>query len=162
MQSRLHHRPRGRCPGTGGRPPPPRRDRERHTGPEVRRRAQPSPLGPLPRQCRLAGRAGDGPQPGPLDRTHRPGRAVGNHQDPAEALLFLGRTPHPQGPPPHSASATGPSPGRTSSVAPWRNCAPCHYPPDRPTASTRPPDHLTASQICVRAVPACPLLQSAR
>ena len=36
-----------------------RRDRERHPRPQVRRGAQPSPLGPLPRQRRLAGGAGD-------------------------------------------------------------------------------------------------------
>ena len=41
--------------------------------PQVRRRAQPSPLRPLRRQRRLAGGAGDGPQPGPLDRAHRSG-----------------------------------------------------------------------------------------
>ena len=58
--SRLHHRPRRRHPGTGGRPPPPRRDRECHPGPEVRRGAQPAPLGTLLRQRRLAGRPGAG------------------------------------------------------------------------------------------------------
>ena len=52
--SRLHHRPGRRHPGSGRRPPPPRRDRERDPGPEVRRRAQPSPLGTLRRQRRLA------------------------------------------------------------------------------------------------------------
>ena len=71
--SRLHHRPERGDPGTGGRPPPPRRDREYHPRPEVRRRTQPSPLGPLRRQRRLAGGPGDGPQPGPLDSPHRPG-----------------------------------------------------------------------------------------
>ena len=50
-----------------------RRDRERDTRPQVRRRAEPSPLGPLRRQRRLAGGTGDGPQPGPLDSPHRPG-----------------------------------------------------------------------------------------
>ncbi len=46
-------------PGWGdGRPIMPRRDRERHPRPEVRRRA--SPLGALRRQRRLAGRPGDG------------------------------------------------------------------------------------------------------
>ena len=45
---------------TGGRSSPPRRDRERHPRPEVRRRAEPSPLGALPRQRRLAGRPDDG------------------------------------------------------------------------------------------------------
>ena len=34
---------------------------------------QPSPLGPLRRQRRLAGGAGDGPQPGTLDGAHRSG-----------------------------------------------------------------------------------------
>ena len=48
--SRLHHRPGGGNPGTGGRPSPPRRDRERHPRPQVRRGVEPSPLGPLPRQ----------------------------------------------------------------------------------------------------------------
>ena len=46
--SRLHHRPGRGDAGTGGRPPPPRRDRERHPRPQVRRGAEPSPLGPLP------------------------------------------------------------------------------------------------------------------
>ena len=36
-------------------------------------RAEPSPLGPLRRQRRLAGGTGDGPQPGPLDGADRPG-----------------------------------------------------------------------------------------
>ena len=48
--SRLHHRPGGGNPGTGGRPSAPRRDRERHPRPEVRRGVEPSPLGPLPSQ----------------------------------------------------------------------------------------------------------------
>ena len=103
--SRLHHRPAGRRPGTGGRPSPPRRDRERHPGPEVRCRPQPSPLGPLRRQRRLAGRPGDGPQLGRLDGAHRSGRAGGNHQDHQATLLLPDRTHHPQGPPPHPASA---------------------------------------------------------
>ena len=58
--SRLHHRPVRGNPGTGGRPPPPRRDRECDTRPQVRRRAEPSPLGALRRQRRLAGGTGDG------------------------------------------------------------------------------------------------------
>ena len=48
--SRLHHRPGGGDPGTGGRPSPPRRDRERHPRPEVRRGVESSPLGSLRRQ----------------------------------------------------------------------------------------------------------------
>ena len=103
--SRLHHRPSGGYPGTGGRPPPPRRDREHHPGPEVRRGAQSSPLGALPCQRSLAGGTGHGPQPGPLDRAHRSGRDGGDHQDPPAAPLFPGRTHHPQGPAPHTAPA---------------------------------------------------------
>ena len=71
--SRFHHRSGWRDPGTGGRPSPPRRDRECHPRPQVRRGAQPSPLGPLPRQRRLAGRPGHRPQLGPLDRAYRSG-----------------------------------------------------------------------------------------
>ena len=48
--SRLHHRPIRGHPGSRGRPSAPRRDRERHPRPQVRRRAQPSPLRPLRRQ----------------------------------------------------------------------------------------------------------------
>ena len=51
---RLRHRPRGRHPGAGGRPPPPRRGRERDPRPQVRRRPQPSALGEVRRQRRLA------------------------------------------------------------------------------------------------------------
>ena len=54
---------------------------KRHSRPEVRRGVESSPLGPLRRQRRLAGRTepapysirGHGPQPGPLDNAHRPG-----------------------------------------------------------------------------------------
>ena len=62
-------------------------------------------LGTLPRQRRLAGRTGHGPQPGTLDNAHRSGRTGGNHQDPPTTLLLLGRTHHPQGTPPHPAPA---------------------------------------------------------
>ena len=95
----------GRDPGTGGRPPPPRRDRERHPGPQVRRGPQPSPLGALRRQRSLAGGAGHGPQSGPLDPAHRSGRDAGNHQDPSATLLLPGWKDHPQGPPAHPAPA---------------------------------------------------------
>ena len=104
--SRLHHRPRRGDPGTGSRPSPPRRDRERHPRPQVRRRTEPSPLGALRRQRSLAGGAGDGPQPGSLDGAHRSGRAGGDHQDPPTTVLLPRRTAHPLGAPPHFASAT--------------------------------------------------------
>ena len=113
----FHHRPPRGCPGSGGRPSPPRRGRERHPRPQVRRGAQPSPLGTLRRQRRLAGRPGYGPQLGPLDRTHRPGRATGNCQDPPQALLLPGRTHHPQGAAPHP-----PSPPRLALANPVLQC----------------------------------------
>ena len=81
-----------------------RRDRERHPRPQVRRRAESSPLGPLRRQRRLAGGTGDGPQPSPLDGPARPGRADRDHQDPPATLLLPRRAAHPLGAPPHSAS----------------------------------------------------------
>ena len=67
----------------------------------------PPAIGTFSRQRRLAGRPDDGPQPGTLDHAPRVGRAGGDHQDPAQALLLPGRTHHPQGPPPHPASAPG-------------------------------------------------------
>ena len=80
-------------------------DRECHTRPQVRRRAEPSPLGPLRRQRRLAGRPDDGPQPGPLDGADRSGRADSHHQDPPAAVLLPGRTAHPLGTPVDPASS---------------------------------------------------------
>ena len=56
--------------------------------------AQPSPLGPLRCQRRLAGRAGYGPQSSTLDPAHRSGRGGGDHQDPPTTLLLHRRTPH--------------------------------------------------------------------
>ena len=121
--SRLHHRPGRGDAGTGGRSSPSRRDRERDTRPQVRRGAEPSPLGPLRRQRRLAGGTGDGAQPGPLDSPHRPGSADRDHQDPQTTGLCLGRTDHPLGTPIDPASspalalggAVQPRPGPTAS-----------------------------------------------
>ena len=76
------------------------RDRERHPRPQVRRGVEPSPLGPLSRQRRLAGGAGDRPQPGTLDGAHRSGRADRDHQDPATASF-----PWPEGSPARRASS---------------------------------------------------------
>ena len=103
--SRLHHRPGRGDAGTGGRSSPSRRDRECDTRPQVRRGAEPSPLGPLRRQRRLAGGTGDGAQPGPLDSPHRPGSADRDHQDPQTTGLCLGRTDHPLGTPIDPASS---------------------------------------------------------
>ena len=109
--------------GTGGRSSPSRRDRECNTRPQVRRGAEPSPLGPLRRQRRLAGRPDDGPQPGPLDGADRSGSADRDHQDPQTTGLCLGRTDHPLGTPIDPASspalalggAVQPRPGPTAS-----------------------------------------------
>ena len=129
--SRLQHRTGRRYPGSRGRLSPPRRDRECGprprikcgAGSEVRRGAQSPALGPLPRQRWLAGRPGHGPQSGPLDWAHRPGRAGGNHQD----LPAAPSSPWPAASPCAFLRA---GPGKTSSVAPRSDCAPCRSPPD--------------------------------
>ena len=137
----------------GGRPSPPRRDRECHPRPQARCGVEPSPLGPLRRQRRLAGGTGDGPQHRPLDSAHRSGRAGGDHQDPPAAVLLPGRTDHPLGAPPHTASATALALG-----SPVRSCpgpiarppTPCltaatatgHHPANRTSPRTR------ASPVC--------------
>ena len=133
--SRLHHRPGRGVARTGGRSSPSRRDRECHTRPQVRRGAEPSPLGPLRRQRRLAGGTGDGAQPGPLDSPHRPGSADRDHQDPQTTGLCLGRTDHPLGTPIDPASspalalggAVQPRPGPTASHSTPSLTAPVRY-----------------------------------
>ena len=96
-------------------------DHRRHAEIEVpvRRRSEPHAVRPLRRQRRLVGGTGDGPQPGPLDGADRSGRADHDHQDPPAAVLLLGRTAHPLGTPPHSASATALALAKPSSVAPY-------------------------------------------
>ena len=104
-----------------------------HPRPQVRRGAQPPPLGTLPRQ-RRAGRPGDGPQPGTLDNAHRPGRATGPPR-PSGGVS----SPWPDGSlarpavSPCTCPRTGP--GGTSLGEPWRDCAPCHPLLTAPTAS---------------------------
>ena len=90
----------------------PEADHRRHAGIENAIRdlkygvgLEPSPLGPLRRQRRLAGRPDDGPQPGPLDGADRSGRADSHHQDPPAAVLLPGRTAHPLGTPVDPASS---------------------------------------------------------
>ena len=145
----------GEHPGSGGRPSPPRRDRECHPRSQVRRWAQPSAFGPLFRQRRLAGHPSDGPQLGPLDHAHRTRRAGVDHQDPPTSLLLPGRTPHPQGPPPHPAPPPGlalakPIQQRSGKIA--RLAAPFLT---APTPSARPPNYPTASRIRARPVSQC-------
>ena len=121
----------------------------------IRCRAEPSPLGTLRRQRRLAGRAGHRPQPGPLDQSHRSGRAGGDHQDPPAALLVPGRTPHPQGPSAHSASAPGMALAKPVRQRPGGTARPATPFLTAPTASAAPPRHPTASRTCARPVSPC-------
>ena len=81
--------------GAGGRPSPSRRDRERDPRPQVRRRVEPSPLGPLRRERGVARGAGDRAQPRPLDGAPRARRGNHDDQDAQAALLLSRRTAHP-------------------------------------------------------------------
>ena len=152
----------GGDPGTGSRPSAPRRDRERHPRPQVRRGVESSPLGPLRRQRRLAGRPGDRPQPGTLDGAHRSGRVVGDHQDTPATVLLPGRTAHPLGAPPHFASAPALALGNPVQ---WRPGTTARHPTPGLTAPSSP-DPLTGQpivpansrQLSPRGAPlACPL-----
>ena len=89
-----------------------------------------SKIRPLPSQRRLAGRAGDRPQPGPLDGAHRSGRAGGDHQDPPAAVLLPRRTAHPLGAKASPCICPSVGPGKTSSVALWHGCERFHSQPD--------------------------------
>ena len=99
--SRLHHGPRGQHPPSRGRPPPTRRDRERHPRPEIRRGAEPSAFRALRSQRRLDIRSGTGSQPRPLDHPHQTGRVGWDHQDPAQTVLLSGWPAHTLGTPSH-------------------------------------------------------------
>ena len=119
-------------------------------------------LGTLSRQRRLAGRAGDGSQPGTLDHAHRAGRASDDHQDPPPTLLLPGGTHHPQGTPLDPASSPGLA---LAKPVPLRQGATVRPAPTILTASTAsacPPNYPTASQIRARPVSACLLLQRVR
>ena len=85
---------RGSC--WSWRPPsPPRRGRERDPRPQVRRRAEPSPLGPLHRERGVARGAGDRAQPRPLDGAAGARRGNRDDQDAPAALLRSRGTAHP-------------------------------------------------------------------
>ena len=83
----------------------------------------------------LAGGTGDGPQPGPLDRPHRPGRADRDHQDPPTTGLCPGRTAHSLGAPLPPCICPSAGLGKPSSAAPWPDCEPFHSQPDRQPAT---------------------------
>ena len=121
----------GRLPGVGGGPSSPRPGGERHKRPQVRRGTQPHALGTILRQRRLDGRAGDIPQPGPLDFPHRSGCAGDEHKDPQASPLLPGRTTHTLGPPPHPASPAALALGGPGSAGALEHgCAPCQHLPD--------------------------------
>ena len=94
------------------------------------------PANPEPAQGGLAGRPGDGPQPGTLDGAHRSGRATGDHQDPAATLLLPGRTAHPLSAPTHPAPATTLALGKPVQSRPGKIPRP---PAPSLTAATSPP-----------------------
>ena len=87
------------------------------------------------------------------DSAHRSGRAGGDHQDPPAAVLLPGRTDHPLGAPPHTASATAlalGSPVRSCPGPIARPATPCltaaaatgRHPANRTSPRTR------ASPVC--------------
>ena len=112
---------------------------------------------PFRRQRRLAGGAGDGPQPGTLDRAHRSGRAGGDHQDPADAASFLWPDGSPARPAASLCICPSAGPGKTSSVAPWHDSARCLSRPDgaRPPL-TQPPRQLAPGPVRECVLP-CPI-----
>ena len=146
--SRLHHRPGRGSLGTGGRPSPPRRDRECHPRPQARRRPQSSP----PRAASPPTAPGWPSRCWPITWPAGPRASVwargGDHQDPPAALLLPGRTAHPLGPPPHFASATGLALGNPVHSRPGSIASPaiaCLTAPTAPDTSTRLPNRPTES-----------------
>ena len=90
------------------------------------------PANPEPAEGDLAGRTGHRPQPGSLDSAHRSRASnIGDRQD----LCGDASSPWPDGSPAQRANSPciclRAGPGRTSSAALWRDCAPCHSLPDR-------------------------------
>ena len=142
----------GRC--SNCRPSPPRRDRECYPRPKHGVGLNHLPSG------RFAANAAwlavqvmahnDAGQP------HRSGRAGGDHQDPPAAVLLPGRTDHPLGAPPHTASATALALG-----SPVRSCpGPIARPPTpcltAAAATGRHPANRTSPRT--RASPVCECL----
>ena len=102
--------------GARGRPSPSRRDRERDPRPQVRRRAQPSPLGPLRRERGMARGAGDRAQPRPLDGTARARRGNRHHQDAQGGAI----SPSPDGSPTRPGAGPCTSPGAGPGPVSWQ------------------------------------------
>ena len=124
---------------------------------------QPPPLGALCRQRRLDGRAGAGAQPGPLDSPHRPGRAGGDHQDPAQTVLLYRRTTHSVRTPPHFASSQALALGMP--VQPGLGHPASHSTPDltAPPLQTLPFGHpLKLAPVLYASVPCCLVAHQSR
>ena len=103
------------------------------------------PSGRFPANAAWLAVPDDGPQLGPLDHAPRPGRAGGDHQDPAQALLLPGRTHHPQGAPSHPASPPGLALAKPVQSCPGpiaRTAAPFLTTPSASDLSTRLPNGL--------------------
>ena len=118
--------------------------------PKERRSRRPLPLR---RQRRLAGRPGDRPQPGTLDRAHRSGRAGGDHQDPPTTLLLYGRTVHPLGAPPHFTSSPALALGNPVQWRPRTIASPSISSLTARLAPAHPLDFPTASKTRAKSVP---------
>ena len=112
-----------------------------------------------PAEGGLAGRPGDGPQPGTLDGAHRSGRAGSNHQNPPTTLLLYGRTAHQFSAPPHFASSPALALGKPVQQRSGETARP---PTPFLTAPDRPPDYPQAWLSRARLGPACLLLPSAQ
>ena len=137
----LRHRPRRpRHQSSRRLPPKPRHSRARHQRPQRRLRAQPLPLGTVPRQRRLARLLRPRAQPRPLDRPPR--------QSPPHTTTHR-RGHHPQ-PAPHrhrAASSTTAAAtdcacrstghGHTPSPPPWDTSATCPNSSDPPLSAPR-------------------------
>ena len=121
----------GKHAGPRGRPPPPRRDRERHPRSQVRRGAQPPPLGTLPRQtppgwpCRSWPTTWHvGPRASVWANRWLPPRPCGDASSP-----WPDASPARPAVSPCTCPRAGP--GKTSSTPLSPNYAPSRYPPDR-------------------------------
>ena len=80
---------------------------------------------------------------GPLDNSHRSGRAGADHQDPPTTLLLYRRTAHPPGAPPHPASATALALGNPTQSRPGPIAS--HFSSSLPASSaTGPPTSPTS------------------
>ena len=96
--------------------------------PQVWCGTQPSALGTLRCQRRLAGRYRCWPTTWPLDRTHRSGRAGWQLPRPSAGVS----SPWPDGSPAQRGVSPcichGAGPGKTSSATPWPGCGQCPLP----------------------------------